>query len=673
MKKFEDPTARRDPLTTAPDLQGNHRVTWPAPNPAGHPPAAWAARLRPQGIARQTDDELNNSDSQWLVADAGAAPGFGAGQATEPSNPEGGLAILGLAALAGHGGGTTSAGSGTGLGGSGVGGTGGGTGGGANGGTGVDAGGGTGGDTGGGTGGDAGGGTGGGTGGTDPGRQPKIYLIEHGTVTIDDLQTGDIVKVWPNAQGIANNVSQFVASAETRNEGGLTLNAASGPSVIDMSLASGPQGYVIQGGDGSDLLTGSAFHDQIHGGNGQDQIVGGAGHDELWGDAGNDTLVGGAGDNYLNGGAGQDRYGLTSGVAAPDVIEIGLLINSGGNISSDSAGVAAAGMAPAGQDTVVNFDASDLILINASGIAHFSHDTDVAVGSGAGSAGGWGAANFAGNVGLLDMDEDGNFSDLAINFVSNGDAPVAQALPAFAHALKYDITGTSGDDQITTGDQDDLLMGGLGADTLHAGAGNDTVIGGKGGDFIDVGTGDDCVAYQAADFSSYGYADLPQMIADADVISGISNSDGSGDVIQLDRAAFGTRALHNLDVLELDITATECISNFGQTYGVLLATDTAHVSGFIGGQINPDFIDQCVELIEVDGAAVNDDHASDVYIAILGKNIGSSDPSDMAIFRIDHSASTDPINTGVAILDSEITLVAIVQGFGDVLSNGFFV
>jgi len=84
-------------------------------------------------------------------------------------------------------------------------------------------------------------------------------------------------------------------------------------------------------------------------------------------------------------------------------------------------------------------------------------------------------------------------------------------------------------------------------------------------------------------------------------------------------------------------------------------------------------IDQCVELIEVDGAAVNDDHASDVYIAILGKNIGSSDPSDMAIFRIDHSASTDPINTGVAILDSEITLVAIVQGFGDVLSNGFFV
>jgi Ca2+-binding RTX toxin-like protein len=51
----------------------------------------------------------------------------------------------------------------------------------------------------------------------------------------------------------------------------------------------------IEGGAGTDTLTGSGAADRIYGGSGADAVLGGAGADILRGDAGADTLVGGVG------------------------------------------------------------------------------------------------------------------------------------------------------------------------------------------------------------------------------------------------------------------------------------------------------------------------------------------------------------------------------------------
>lgn len=69
----------------------------------------------------------------------------------------------------------------------------------------------------------------------------------------------------------------------------------------------GKSNTVIRGGDGNDVLGGTAGADTIYGGLGNDVLVGGDGGDSLYGEAGNDTLVGGTGSDMLDGGDGNDR------------------------------------------------------------------------------------------------------------------------------------------------------------------------------------------------------------------------------------------------------------------------------------------------------------------------------------------------------------------------------
>jgi Ca2+-binding RTX toxin-like protein len=62
----------------------------------------------------------------------------------------------------------------------------------------------------------------------------------------------------------------------------------------------------IDGGEGSDLLAGSAGNNNLYGGNGHDTLRGGGGNDLLLGEAGNDHLEGGAGVDDVFGGTGDD-------------------------------------------------------------------------------------------------------------------------------------------------------------------------------------------------------------------------------------------------------------------------------------------------------------------------------------------------------------------------------
>ena len=63
---------------------------------------------------------------------------------------------------------------------------------------------------------------------------------------------------------------------------------------------------IVSGGTGKDLLRGGSGNDFLYGDRGADRLFGQVGHDNLWGNAGNDKLYGDNGDDTLNGGDGND-------------------------------------------------------------------------------------------------------------------------------------------------------------------------------------------------------------------------------------------------------------------------------------------------------------------------------------------------------------------------------
>jgi Ca2+-binding RTX toxin-like protein len=112
-------------------------------------------------------------------------------------------------------------------------------------------------------------------------------------VTVEGTGADDVSVVAGDASGVA--VLGFAArvnitGAEAANDR-LRVNARGGDDVVDASsLAAGAIHLTADGGDGDDVLLGSA---------GDDELLGGAGDDVLIGGAGNDTIDGGPGSNIV--------------------------------------------------------------------------------------------------------------------------------------------------------------------------------------------------------------------------------------------------------------------------------------------------------------------------------------------------------------------------------------
>jgi len=70
----------------------------------------------------------------------------------------------------------------------------------------------------------------------------------------------------------------------------------------------------LLGNNGDDTLFGLDGHDLLLGGNGNDALYGGAGNDRLYGESGDDRLFGGDGNDFLAGGSGNDT--LSGGAGA---------------------------------------------------------------------------------------------------------------------------------------------------------------------------------------------------------------------------------------------------------------------------------------------------------------------------------------------------------------------
>lgn len=134
----------------------------------------------------------------------------------------------------------------------------------------------------------------------------NTFLVTAGTDTITDLYSDDpnalVDPFWQDVLVVSNGatanatvVEQFYATAATSNAGTANLTAdADGDSAatIDMTLASGPNGYSITGdatAGVANTLIGSAFADTINGGN--SIVASAADIDTLTGGAGADTFV----------------------------------------------------------------------------------------------------------------------------------------------------------------------------------------------------------------------------------------------------------------------------------------------------------------------------------------------------------------------------------------------
>lgn len=119
------------------------------------------------------------------------------------------------------------------------------------------------------------------------------FNVDAGTDTVAGLATGDILVVSAGATANAGVASAFVATAATTNNGTANLsNSGAGNVTIDMTAATGPNGYKLVGSTssvtGADVLIGSNASDTINGGNSKQDTAAAA--DTLTGKGGADTF-----------------------------------------------------------------------------------------------------------------------------------------------------------------------------------------------------------------------------------------------------------------------------------------------------------------------------------------------------------------------------------------------
>src|SRR6185295_3440372 len=111
------------------------------------------------------------------------------------------------------------------------------------------------------------------------------------TVVINATDRNDVIRVVNHngvvtVTGLATEVS--IRNFETNDR--IVINGLGGNDVIDASRLTGML-FTASGGDGNDVLVGSAGDDVLNGEAGNDHLIGGGGHDTLDGGPGHNTVT----------------------------------------------------------------------------------------------------------------------------------------------------------------------------------------------------------------------------------------------------------------------------------------------------------------------------------------------------------------------------------------------
>ena len=228
------------------------------------------------------------------------------------------------------------------------------------------------------------------------------------------------------------------------------------------------------------------------------QITGTSQNDTITTASGNDTINGGAGDDIINGGTGNDTI---DGGAGVDTLTLDLSTQTGNIVINN----ATTGINLTGIVTATNFE--NFTITTGSGndtITQSGLVNNIVVRGNDFINGGAGDDTI--NTGLgIDIANGGVGDDLLIVDYSIGDTGrgslstfrgtegflgAASRLNAagiatvdrvdFSGINRFQITGTSQNDTITTASGNDTINGGAGDDTINGGAGNDTIDGVNG-------------------------------------------------------------------------------------------------------------------------------------------------------------------------------------------------
>mgnify|MGYP003638398317 CR=1 FL=1 len=103
----------------------------------------------------------------------------------------------------------------------------------------------------------------------------------------------------------SQSIEEFVSSG-----GRVTMTNGTEDDVIDLTGITFDGNFRIYGGNGNDVMMGSAEGDYLNGGGDNDTMYGAEGDDQIYGSTGDDLIFGGAGDDYIDAGPGADNvYG----------------------------------------------------------------------------------------------------------------------------------------------------------------------------------------------------------------------------------------------------------------------------------------------------------------------------------------------------------------------------
>ena len=278
-----------------------------------------------------------------------------------------------------------------------------------------------------------------------------------------------------------------VGRVEVRNienvEGGEGSDRISGSNILDNTLYGNSGNDILNGRSGNDFLYGGNDDDSLYGeegndyleaGEGDDLLEAGEGDDTLYGNEGDDSLIGNAGDDYIDGGTGTDTIDYTTSL-------------NGVNLTLGETGVVATANIGTETDQVVDVeniigsDNNDVLggnSLNNTIISNAGNDTLKASD---------GLDRLEGGTGsdTVDYSQRNNSIDVTLNGDNLATLKENDTDKDSLFSIE-NVTGSTANDTITGDDNINVLNGN---------AGNDTLIGGLGADIIDGGIGVDTVSY----------------------------------------------------------------------------------------------------------------------------------------------------------------------------------
>ena len=328
-------------------------------------------------------------------------------------------------------------------------------------------------------------------------------------------------------------------------------------------LPSNGTGYIIDAGDGADLVHGGAGRDSILGGNGDDTIYGGTGHDTLQGGLGNNILHGELDAGGTPGVNTLSYEGMTAGQNATASLGVnnegtGTVVQGGSTIATDTFTDMQHIYGGAGDDNFSG-NARDNLLRGGAG-------NDTLAGNGGADTldGGEGVdtASFAGLAAVdVTLDASGNGTAASANGnvslrgienligTSNNDifrVSTAPELDTLSGAVKGIIDGGGGVDtviyNVTTALNANLQTGEVNGyanvltsiENITTGSGNDTIVASNGVNRIDGGAGSNTVDFIHAGANGVSVNIVDTSVetlisggSDADVLIRIQNINGS--------------------------------------------------------------------------------------------------------------------------------------------------